>query len=147
MGNYISSTLANPPGRQSRCAKVILPSAKSGNLTAMSRRRNSCFEIPNYFLVNSRSLQIGRRFSTLSVNEDLEMGNVYIMFPMKRVNSVIKAVDMGALFISVNRAANWASSAGAVHIESSGNNIVDRDHLTSTSTSPRGHISYNGNQE
>ncbi|XP_010243819.1 PREDICTED: uncharacterized protein LOC104587793 [Nelumbo nucifera] len=122
MGNYISCTLANSAGRQSRGAKVILPSGEIRQLDGHVKAAELMFEIPNYFLVNSRSLQIGRRFSALSAVEDLEMGNVYIMFPMKRVNSVIKAADMGALFMSANRAANRASSAGAVCIVSEAGN-------------------------
>ncbi|XP_010247001.1 PREDICTED: uncharacterized protein LOC104590155 [Nelumbo nucifera] len=119
MGNYISCMLANPAERQSRGAKVILLSGEIQQLDGHVKAAELIFEISNYFLGNFRSLQIGRRFSTLSPDEDLEMGNVYIMFPMKRVNFVIKAADMGALFISANRAANWASSTGAVHIVSS----------------------------
>ncbi|XP_010253019.1 PREDICTED: uncharacterized protein LOC104594432 [Nelumbo nucifera] len=109
MGNYISCTLASPPGRQSRGTRVILPSGKIRQLDGQVKAAELMLETPNYFLVNSRSLQIGRRFSALNADEDLEMGNVYIMFPMKRVKSVITAADMGVLFMSANSAAKRAS--------------------------------------
>ncbi|XP_010274867.1 PREDICTED: uncharacterized protein LOC104610092 [Nelumbo nucifera] len=115
MGNYNSCTLASPPGRQSRGAKVILPSGEIRQLDGQVKAAELMFETPNYFLVNSRSLQIGRRFSALNADKDLEMGNVYIMFPMKRVNSVITAADMGVLFMSANSAAKRASD-GKVRI-------------------------------
>ncbi|KAI8031097.1 hypothetical protein LOK49_LG01G03015 [Camellia lanceoleosa] len=62
-------------------------------------------ETPNFFVVNSASLQIGRRFSALNADEDLEIANVYVMFPMKRLNSMVTAADMGALFLTANSAA------------------------------------------
>lgn len=54
-------------------------------------------EHPGYFLINSTSMSMGRRFSALSADEDLEMGNVYAMFPLRRVNSVVTAADMAVL--------------------------------------------------
>ena len=59
-------------------------------------------ETPNFFLVNSRSLKIGCRFFPLNADEDLELANVYIMFPMNRVNSTVTAADLGALFLTAN---------------------------------------------
>lgn len=53
-------------------------------------------EFPSYFLVNSCSMQIGRRFYALSADEDLEVGNLYVMFPMKRVNSKVADGDVAA---------------------------------------------------
>ncbi|XP_043695816.1 uncharacterized protein LOC122646345 [Telopea speciosissima] len=111
MGNYISCTLSTVPGNKhfSRCAKVILPSGDIRQFDGPVNAAELMFENPNYFLVNSQSLQIGRRFSALNADEELEMGNVYIMFPMKRLNSVITAVDMGVLLITANSAAKRAS--------------------------------------
>ncbi|KAF8390057.1 hypothetical protein HHK36_024578 [Tetracentron sinense] len=109
MGNFISCTisctlLSSTTGYNSKAAKVIFPSGEIRELDEPIKAAELMFESPNFFLVNSRSLQIGRRFSALNADEDLEMGNVYIMFPMKRVNSVITAADMGALLITAKRA-------------------------------------------
>ncbi|KAJ0971605.1 hypothetical protein J5N97_019564 [Dioscorea zingiberensis] len=67
------------------------------------------FENPNHFLVNSRSMEVAKRFSPLAADEDLEAGNVYVMFPMKRLNAVITAGDMGRLLMAANSAIRRAS--------------------------------------
>ncbi|KAF8378651.1 hypothetical protein HHK36_030000 [Tetracentron sinense] len=105
MGNYISCTLSITTSKHSRFAKVIFPSGEIRQVDEPIKAAELMFEIPNFFLVNSGSLQMGRRFSALNADEDLEMGNVYIMFPMKRLTSVITAADMGLLFLSANSAA------------------------------------------
>ncbi|KAK9115420.1 hypothetical protein Syun_022217 [Stephania yunnanensis] len=81
-------------------------------------------ENPNYFLVNAQSLQIGRRFSALNADEDLEMGNVYVMFLMKKLNSVVTAADMGALFIVASSAAKRASGGRMRVLPESGTDQV-----------------------
>jgi hypothetical protein len=104
MGNYIScSTLSGAPGgKHSRAAKVIFPSGEIQLLHEPTKAAELMLETPNFFLVNSQSLHVGRRFSALSADEDLEMANVYVMFPMRRVNSVVTAADMGALLLTAN---------------------------------------------
>ncbi|XP_042506700.1 uncharacterized protein LOC122083087 [Macadamia integrifolia] len=110
MGNYVSCTVSSIPGnKQSRCAKVITPIGEIKQLDGPINAAELMFENPNHFLVNSQSLHIGRRFSALNADEELEMGNVYILFPMKRLNSVITAMDMGVLLITANSAAKRAS--------------------------------------
>jgi len=107
MGNYIScSTLSSAGGgRRSRATKVIFPSGEIRQLHAPTKAAELMLETPNFFLVNSESLHIGRRFSALSADEDLEMANVYVMFPMRRLNSVVTTADMGALFLAANSTA------------------------------------------
>lgn len=108
MGNYVSCTLSTPVGwASSRGTKVIFPSGELRPLHEPVKAAELMLELPNSFLVNARSLQIGKRFSALNADEDLEMGNVYVFFPMSRVNAVVTAADMGALFL----AANASSSA------------------------------------
>ncbi|KAH7533909.1 hypothetical protein FEM48_Zijuj04G0181500 [Ziziphus jujuba var. spinosa] len=77
-------------------------------------KRNKFSVRPNFFVVSMMSLRIGRRFSAINADEDLEMGNVYVMFPMKSVNSVVTASDMGALFITANSATKQRVSGGKV---------------------------------
>ncbi|XP_055804808.1 uncharacterized protein LOC129873695 [Solanum dulcamara] len=103
MGNYISCTLSGPGGnKQSRGVKVILPTGDISHFYQPIKAAELMMETPNFFLVNTRSLHIGRRFSALNADEDLEMGNVYVMFPMKRLNSFVSAGDMGALLLTAN---------------------------------------------
>ncbi|XP_059452830.1 uncharacterized protein LOC132183417 [Corylus avellana] len=106
MGNYISCTLSSAGGgRHSRATKVIFPSGEIRQIHEPTKAAELMLETPNFFLVNSVSLHIGRRFSALSADEDLEMANVYVMFPMRRLNSVVTAGDMGALFLTANSTA------------------------------------------
>ncbi|KAK4346767.1 hypothetical protein RND71_033106 [Anisodus tanguticus] len=88
--------------KQSRGVKVIYPSGEISHFYQPIKAAELMLETPNFFLVNTRSLHIGRRFSALNADEDLEMGNVYAMFPMKRLNSFVSAGDMGALLLTAN---------------------------------------------
>lgn len=105
MGNYASCALAGPIGKQSKSAKVIFPSGEIKIFQQSTKAAELMLEIPNFFLVHSRSLQIGRRFSALNADDDLEIDNVYVMFPMKRVNSIVTAADMAAVFLAASRGA------------------------------------------
>ncbi|XP_052196109.1 uncharacterized protein LOC127803713 [Diospyros lotus] len=102
MGNYLSCTLSGPAGKQARSARVVLPTGEIRQFQQPVKAAELMLETPNFFLVNSQSLQMGRRFSALNADEDLEMANAYVMFPMKRLNSVVTAADMGALFLAAN---------------------------------------------
>ncbi|XWS36905.1 hypothetical protein CRYUN_Cryun20dG0125500 [Craigia yunnanensis] len=105
MGNYVSCTLSTPLGKSSKSTKVILPSGEIRQFNEPIKAAELMLETPNFFLVNSQSLKLGCRFSPLNADEDLEFASVYVMFPMKRVNSRVTAGDMGALFLAANSAA------------------------------------------
>lgn len=70
-------------------------------------------ESPNYFVANSLSINIGRRFSALSADEDLEFGNLYVMLPMRRVNSVVTAADVAVFLMAANSAPKRISGGGS----------------------------------
>lgn len=108
MGNFTSCTVI-PTIRNSKAARVVLPGGEIRQFREPIKAAELMLENPNNFLVNSSSLNIGRRFSALSADEDLEFGNVYIMFPMKRVNSVVTASDMTVLLLAANSAAKRIS--------------------------------------
>ncbi|XVE78672.1 hypothetical protein DITRI_Ditri13aG0165600 [Diplodiscus trichospermus] len=105
MGNYVSCTLSTPLGKASKSTKVIFPSGEIRQFNEPIKAAELMLETPNFFLVNAQSLKPGRRFSPLNADEDLEFANVYVMFPMKRLNSTVTAGDMGALFLAANSAA------------------------------------------
>ncbi|KAH7571028.1 hypothetical protein JRO89_XS05G0242000 [Xanthoceras sorbifolium] len=92
-----------------KAVRVVLPGGEIRQFRELVKAAELMLECPNFFLTNSRSLHIGRRFSALAADEELEPGNVYIMFPMKRVNSMVSAADLAALFM----AANSSSSSSA----------------------------------
>ncbi|OIT31172.1 PREDICTED: uncharacterized protein LOC109209056 [Nicotiana attenuata] len=101
MGNFISCT-TSPRTRNSKAARVILPNGQIQQFHETVKAAELMLEYPNSFLVNSCSLIIGRRFFALSADEDLEFGNIYVMFSMKRVNSVITEKDMEDFFMTAN---------------------------------------------
>ncbi|XP_019182971.1 PREDICTED: uncharacterized protein LOC109177929 [Ipomoea nil] len=112
MGNYVSCTLSGPAGRNSsRGTKVILATGEIRHFYEPTNAAELMLESPNHFVVSARGLQMGRRFSALNADEDLEMGSVYAMFPMKRLNSAVTAADMGVLFLAAKRV-----SRGSVRI-------------------------------
>ncbi|KAL6529947.1 hypothetical protein OROMI_028592 [Orobanche minor] len=103
MGNYISCSLLGPAGKNSsRSTKVIFPSGEIRRVNEPTKAAELMLETPNAFIVNTKSMQIGRRFFALNADEDLEMGNVYLFFPMRRLNTVVTAADMAALFLAAN---------------------------------------------
>ncbi|KAK7357703.1 hypothetical protein VNO80_16998 [Phaseolus coccineus] len=104
MGNYVSCTLAPPLTKNSKATRVIIPTGEVKQFKEIIKAAELMLEHPTYFLVNSRSLHIGRRFSALGADEELEFGNVYIFFPMRRLNSVVTAPDMAVLFLAANSA-------------------------------------------
>ncbi|MCD7451829.1 hypothetical protein HAX54_013542 [Datura stramonium] len=78
----------------SRSTRVIFQNGEIRKFNEPIKAAQLMLESPNSFLVNSNSLIVGRRFFALSADEELEFGNIYIMFPMKRVNSVITRKDI-----------------------------------------------------
>ncbi|KAL1318966.1 hypothetical protein HN51_071250 [Arachis hypogaea] len=116
MGNYISCTLAGPGSKNSRGIKVIFPSGEIQQFQEPIKAAELMLEMPSFFVVNTRSLQIGRRFSALNADEELEFSNVYVMIPMKKLNSAVSAADMGALLITANAAAKRASGGRKVRM-------------------------------
>lgn len=103
MGNYVSCTLAGPPGGHARSVKVILPGGRVQRIDGPANAAELMLDAPGHFLVDSRSMHVGRRFAPLAADEDLEMGHVYAMFPMKRANAVVAAADMAVLLMAAQK--------------------------------------------
>ncbi|KAJ8770048.1 hypothetical protein K2173_010036 [Erythroxylum novogranatense] len=134
MGNYISCTLATPLVRTSKASRVIFPGGEIKQFRQPMKAAELMLECPNFFLTNAASLHSGRRFSALSADEELELGNVYVMFPMKRVSSVVTAADMAVFFMATNSAARRISGGNnkvRVLPESVGDNNVLASHRRS----------------
>ncbi|KAL7131624.1 hypothetical protein ABFS83_12G016800 [Erythranthe nasuta] len=124
MGNYISCTL---PGAVSRSTikgtKVIFPSGETRRLHEPTKAAELMLENPNSFIVSAKSLQIGRRFSALNADDDLQMGGVYVFFPMSRLKSAATAADLAPLLTAANSTAAKRASrispecGGGVRVE------------------------------
>ncbi|KAL0446808.1 UNVERIFIED_CONTAM: hypothetical protein Slati_1808700 [Sesamum latifolium] len=104
MGNFISCTFVAPKLKSPRSARVILPGGEIRQFRQPVKAAELMLESPNFFLANSKSLNIGRRFSPLSADEDLEFGNLYVMIPMRRVNSVVTAAEVAVFLMAANSA-------------------------------------------
>lgn len=104
MGNFISCALCTAQSKDSRASatRVIYPTGEIKQFYEPTNAAEIMMEAPNYFLVDARSLHAGRRFSALGADEDLELGAAYVMFPMKRLGSVVTAADVGSLFLAAN---------------------------------------------
>lgn len=111
MGNYASACniMISPRMKSNKAARVIFPTGEIRQFQDSVNAAEIMLECPNFFLVNSQSLNINRRFSPLSADEELESGNVYIMFPMRRLNSMITPADMAVFWMQANSAAKRIS--------------------------------------
>ncbi|KAJ6364635.1 hypothetical protein OIU76_029572 [Salix suchowensis] len=118
MGNYVSCTLSNPQvfKNSSRSTRVILPSGEIKKIQQPTKAAELMLEAPNFFIVNAKSLKIGRRFCPLNADDELGKANVYAMFPMHKKNYVVTAGDMGALFVTANSVLKRASSKGNIRV-------------------------------
>ncbi|KAJ0703423.1 hypothetical protein HanPI659440_Chr14g0550861 [Helianthus annuus] len=106
MGNYASCTLT----KHSKATKVIYPDGEIKKLNQPTKAAELMFDSPNTFLVNSKTLHIGARFSPLNADEDLQLNSVYVLFPMNRLNSVVNTADLASLFLAAKSGANKIGS-------------------------------------
>ncbi|XP_047961953.1 uncharacterized protein LOC125206772 [Salvia hispanica] len=104
MGNYASCAFVAPKLRSPKSARVILPSGEVRQFRNPVKAADLMLEAPNFFLVNSKSLAINRRFSPLAADEDLEFGNLYVMFPIRRSSSVVTAADVAVFLMAASSA-------------------------------------------
>ncbi|GAA0175747.1 hypothetical protein LIER_28861 [Lithospermum erythrorhizon] len=112
MGNYMACSMIFPLIIKNKAARVILPGGEVRLFKEPTKAAEIMLECSNYFLVNSSGLNIGRGFSALSADEDLEFGSLYIMFPMRRLNSIVMAADMAVVLLVAKR----ISGSGNVRI-------------------------------
>ncbi|KAK4423495.1 hypothetical protein Salat_1932300 [Sesamum alatum] len=136
MGNFISCTFVAPKLRSPKSARVILPGGEIRQFRQPVKAAELMLESPNFFLVNSKSLNIGRRFSPLSADEDLEFGNLYVMIPMRRVNSIVTAADGAVFLMAANSAPKRISGGNSVKVSPEAA-VAPADHDSSESERPR----------
>ncbi|XP_076928262.1 uncharacterized protein LOC143592169 [Bidens hawaiensis] len=109
MGNYTSACDCNcklilsPRTKNTKSARVVFPSGEIRQFPDSAKAAEIMIECPTFFLVNSQSLSINRRFSPLSADEELESGNIYIMFLMRRLNLMVTPADMTVLWMAGNK--------------------------------------------
>ncbi|KZV19525.1 hypothetical protein F511_06387 [Dorcoceras hygrometricum] len=104
MGNYVSCTFLSPKLGTHKAARVLLPGGEIRQFQEVVKAAELMLETPGFFVVNAKSLCVGRRFSPLTADEDLEFANLYFMFPLRRANSVVTAADVAVFLMAANSA-------------------------------------------
>ncbi|KAG2284802.1 hypothetical protein Bca4012_048040 [Brassica carinata] len=104
MGNYASSALSKTSSSSS-AARVILPDGEVRHIHEPTKAAELMMEIPSFFLVDAKSLKIGRKLNPLAADDDLELKgcHVYVTFPMTRATSAANASDMTRLFLAAKK--------------------------------------------
>ncbi|XP_020105370.1 uncharacterized protein LOC109721949 [Ananas comosus] len=113
MGNYVSCSLRAIPGEARPATKVILPDGCVRRVDGRAAAAELMLDAPGHFLADVRAMQVGRRLAALAADEDLEIGHVYVMLPMKRLNAVVGAPDMARLLLAADMEARRASGGSA----------------------------------
>ncbi|GER29921.1 hypothetical protin [Striga asiatica] len=113
MGNYMSCTFVASSLRSPKSARVILPGGEIRQFRQPVKAAELMLDSPNYFLVDSDSFSIGRRVSPLPADEDLEFGRLYVMLPMRRLNSILTAADVAVFLMAANAAPKRISTAAS----------------------------------
>ncbi|KAK1320242.1 hypothetical protein QJS10_CPA03g00474 [Acorus calamus] len=113
MGNYVSCASLTSNATHSKMeTKVVLPSGEVRRLdNIQSNAAELMLDSPGHFAAAARSLVEGRRFSPLAADEELELGEVYVMFPMRRVDSFVTRADVGRVVLAAAAAAAAAEAA------------------------------------
>ncbi|KAJ7943056.1 DUF4228 domain-containing protein [Quillaja saponaria] len=148
MGNYLTCHLGSPLMKSSKAARVIFPNGEVKQFKESIKAAELMLECPNFFLTNSRSLHIGKRFNALSADEELEFGNVYILFPMKRLFSFVTAADVAVFLMAVNSAAKRITGSGRVQVspEASGADDENQRERQSSAEGEGQRLSLDGNE-
>jgi hypothetical protein len=90
----------------------------NGSVQELQRRIKAAelmLENPQHFVCHANGLQIGRRINPLTADEELEVGHLYFLLPMAKLNSVLSGADMSGLAFKANSAMKAAgrSSSGS----------------------------------
>ncbi|KAG5403328.1 hypothetical protein IGI04_009447 [Brassica rapa subsp. trilocularis] len=104
MGNYASCARSNITPSSSS-SKVILPDGEVRHIHAPTKAAELMMEIPSFFLVDAKTLKIGRKLKPLAADDDLQTRgcHVYVAFPMTRATSAANASDMARLFLAAKK--------------------------------------------
>ncbi|KAK1416085.1 hypothetical protein QVD17_31873 [Tagetes erecta] len=122
MGNYIASCTCgiSPATKTTKSTRVVFPTGEIHHFQDSINAAEIMLDCPNFFLVNSHSLTINKRFSPLSADDNLHPGNVYIMFPMRRVNSMVTPGDMVVFWLLANNGTKRITGRISPETESGG---------------------------
>ncbi|GLJ46351.1 hypothetical protein SUGI_0977090 [Cryptomeria japonica] len=69
-------------------------------------------ENPQHFVCHSDSLEVGRRINPLSADDDLEVGHLYLVLPMSKLQSVLSGSLMASIAFRATSAMKKSSKNG-----------------------------------
>ncbi|KAF3330284.1 hypothetical protein FCM35_KLT03638 [Carex littledalei] len=117
MGNYLSCTLVKATAGGST-VKVILPDNQVRRFNGPVIAAELMLDAPGNFLAEARCMHLGQRLKALSADEELEMGSIYVMLPMNRLNAIATAADMARLLVLATKEAKRVPPSARVQPDS-----------------------------
>lgn len=107
MGNYVSCVSSKVP---SNVVKVITLYGSVQEFGSAMKAADLMLDNPQHFVCHSSALQTGRRISALSADEELELGHLYFLLPMRKLNHSLSPSDMASLPFKADSALQNSSS-------------------------------------
>ncbi|KAL8507514.1 hypothetical protein ACS0TY_018162 [Phlomoides rotata] len=125
MGNYISCTLASPIGKAPcRATKVIFPSGELRHIYKPTKAAELMLERDAEFLHCQHQISANREKIFCSERRRRSVNWKCVrVFPMNRVNSLVKPTDMGALLLVANSSAKMIACVGVRILPDSGGDM------------------------
>lgn len=123
MGNYLSCTLVKASAGGST-VKVLLPDDQVRRFNGPVIAAELMLDAPGNFLAEAQCMHLGHRLKALSADEELEMGTIYVMLPMNRLNAVVTAADMARLLVLATKEAKRVPPSARVQPDSVADIVV-----------------------
>lgn len=115
MGSYLSCASASACSSasvmsSSNTVKVVLSDGRLQEFQRQVKVAEVMLENPQHFLCHASALHVGRRISALRADEDLEMGQLYLLLPMSKLQSVLSVSDVVAITVKAESAKRRGSA-------------------------------------
>ncbi|KAH9314755.1 hypothetical protein KI387_023382, partial [Taxus chinensis] len=102
MGNCVSTSSSNTQFMQT--AKIIFFDGGLKEFSKPIKAEEIIVQNPGYFLCHWDSLHIGKFMAAVNSKEDLELGELYFVLPLSKLQYVLSASDMAAMVFKANSA-------------------------------------------
>lgn len=109
MGICVSSTASSSVPAAAATANLILMDGSIQQFSAELRSQEILRDYPGHFICNSDGLYVGRNISqVLGDDEQLEIGQLYLLLPQRKLEFVLTHSDMASFLFKINSA--WLST-------------------------------------
>ncbi|GLJ46356.1 hypothetical protein SUGI_0977150 [Cryptomeria japonica] len=113
MGAYFSCVCSHL--LQSNTIKLIFVDGRLQEFEKQVKAAEIMVENPQQFVCEAAALHVGRRINPLPADEDLELGHLYFLLPMSKLQGVVSRSDLASIALKA-RSAMKASSKSSVKI-------------------------------